>query len=61
MEKVLTQEEIDALFRAARGAPAVRPPVRGTQMERWNLHEAGRLRKEQLHSSASCTKPSPAT
>jgi flagellar motor switch protein FliM len=51
MEKVLTQEEIDALFRAAWGSkanPATQPNE--TQLERWNLNEAGRLRKEQLHS-----------
>jgi len=53
MEKVLTQEEIDALFRAAWGAGntgAAAEPGKAMQMERWNLHEAGRLRKEQLHS-----------
>jgi flagellar motor switch protein FliM len=51
MEKVLTQEEIDALFRAAWGAGnATATADRSAQMERWNLHEAGRLRKEQLHS-----------
>jgi len=51
MEKVLTQEEIDALFRAAWGAgKSGSNPVRSVQMERWNLHEAGRLRKEQLHA-----------
>lgn len=51
MEKVLTQEEIDALFRAAWGAgKADNQGGKTPQMERWNLHEAGRLRKEQLHS-----------
>ncbi len=51
MEKVLTQEEIDALFRAAWGAgKAAGDGGKTPQMERWNLHEAGRLRKEQLHS-----------
>jgi len=52
MEKVLTQEEIDALFRAAWGAGKAAPAAangRTAQVERWNLHEAGRLRKEQLH------------
>lgn len=51
MEKVLTQEEIDALFRAAWGAgKSAGDGGKTPQMERWNLHEAGRLRKEQLHS-----------
>lgn len=51
MEKVLTQDEIDALFRAAWGAgKAASDAGKTPQMERWNLHEAGRLRKEQLHS-----------
>jgi flagellar motor switch protein FliM len=51
MEKVLTQEEIDALFRTAWGgkAKAAAEPNEA-QLERWNLNEAGRLRKEQLHS-----------
>ena len=51
MEKVLTQEEIDALFRAARGGTKTdtdKTPI--SQVERWNLRDAGRLRKEQLHS-----------
>ena len=51
MEKVLTQEEIDALFRAAWGAgPGTSATAKTAQMERWNLNEAGRLRKEQLHA-----------
>jgi flagellar motor switch protein FliM len=50
MEKVLTQEEIDALFRAAWGTGKAADGGKTPQMERWNLHEAGRLRKEQLHS-----------
>lgn len=52
MEKVLTQEEIDALFRAAWGkaAPESGGESAAVQVEHWNLHEAGRLRKEQLHS-----------
>ncbi len=51
MEKVLTQDEIDALFQAARGgAPPERKAAHGVQIESWNLHQAGRLRKEQLHS-----------
>ncbi len=51
MEKVLTQEEIDALFRAAWGASkAAAAAGKSAQMERWNPHEAGRLRKEQLYA-----------
>ena len=51
MQKVLTQEEIDALFRAAWGAkPKAEAGKTPSAAERWNLHEAGRLRKEQLHS-----------
>lgn len=52
MEKVLTQDEIDALFRAAWGEGKSNPQAHANevQLEHWNLHEAGRLRKEQLHS-----------
>ncbi len=51
MEKVLNQEEIDALFRAARGMTTAEPPIAAAlSVEPWNLHEAGRLRKDQLHS-----------
>jgi flagellar motor switch protein FliM len=50
MERVLTQEEIDALFRAAWGNNPAVGGADGVQVERWNLHQAGRLRKEQLHS-----------
>jgi len=51
MEKVLSQEEIDALFRAARGGPSSdAEEVGGARVERWDLHQAGVLRKEQLNS-----------
>ena len=51
MEKVLTQQEIDALFRAAWGGGATAGlSAKASQVERWNLHEAGRLRKEQIHT-----------
>ena len=51
MEKVLSQGEIDALFRAAQGdaAPCGRAPRRAL-VEPWDLHQAGLLGKEQLHS-----------
>jgi flagellar motor switch protein FliM len=51
MEKVLSQGEIDALFRAARGdATANEEAGAGTLVESWDLHQAGLLGKEQLHS-----------
>jgi len=50
MEKVLSQAEIDELFRAARGSEADTEPAGGVQVERWDLHHAGTLRQEQLHS-----------
>src|SRR3974377_670104 len=50
MQEVLTQEEINALFCAAWGAKHKAEGQNPTVPERWNLHEGGRLRKEQLHS-----------
>ena len=51
MEKVLTQGEIDALFRAARGY-AAGDKLAGTSavVEPWDLYQAGLLGKEQLQS-----------
>lgn len=51
MEKELSQSEIDELFRTARG-PAANDieEVAGARVERWDLHQAGVLRKEQLNS-----------
>jgi flagellar motor switch protein FliM len=51
MEKVLSQGEIDALFRAASGdSTAAKGAGAGAQVESWDLHQAGLLGKEQLHS-----------
>lgn len=51
MEKVLSQGEIDALFRAARGEAAPDDgSALGALVEPWDLHQAGLLGKEQLHS-----------
>ncbi len=51
MEKVLSQGEIDALFRAARGDSAANDSAAGGALvESWDLHQAGLLGKEQLRS-----------
>ncbi|MGB8885550.1 MAG: FliM/FliN family flagellar motor switch protein [Candidatus Korobacteraceae bacterium] len=50
MEKVLSQGEIDALFRAAQGGSAGAAAERSALIEPWDLHQAGLLGKEQLHS-----------
>jgi flagellar motor switch protein FliM len=50
MEKVLSQGEIDALFRAAQGGSAGAAAKGGAIVEPWDLHQAGLLGKEQLHS-----------
>ncbi|MGB7556129.1 MAG: FliM/FliN family flagellar motor switch protein [Candidatus Korobacteraceae bacterium] len=51
MEKVLSQGEIDALFQAAHNGPQSGPqPTGPVQVQSWDLHQAGMLRKEQLHS-----------
>ncbi|HLI63238.1 MAG TPA: FliM/FliN family flagellar motor switch protein [Terriglobales bacterium] len=49
MEKVLSQGEIDALFRAARGDSSASGKV-AALVEPWDLHQSGLLGKEQLHS-----------
>jgi flagellar motor switch protein FliM len=49
MEKVLSQGEIDALFRAARGDAAAGDKMAAV-VEPWDLHQSGLLGKEQLHS-----------
>ncbi len=50
MEKVLSQTEIDELFRAAGGAAGDAEETGGVRVERWDLHQAGILRQEQLNS-----------
>lgn len=50
MEKLLSQTEIDALFRAARGATDGQDPAAGSIVELWDLRQAGLMGKEQLHS-----------
>ena len=51
MEKDLSQSEIDELFRTARGPAANQTEeVAGARVERWDVHQAGVLRKEQLNS-----------
>ncbi len=50
MEKVLSQAEIDELFRAARSDAEADQQSGGAGLERWDLHQAGVLRKEQLNS-----------
>ena len=51
MEKTLSQTEIDELFRAARGATESDSRAAGNlAVERWDIHQAGVLRREQLNS-----------
>jgi len=50
MEKILSQPEIDELFRAARGSSKNAVQIAGIPVERWDLHQAGILRQEQLNS-----------
>ncbi|HUI83871.1 MAG TPA: flagellar motor switch protein FliM [Candidatus Binatia bacterium] len=51
MEKVLSQGEIDALFRAARGeAGGEKKYPADALVETWDVHRAGLLAKEQLRS-----------
>jgi len=51
MEKILGQVEIDQLFRAAlAGAESDAEEAGCVRAERWDLHQAGVLRQEQLNS-----------
>ena len=50
MEKLLSQGEIDALFQAARGDSAGGDSALSAVVEPWDVHQAGLLDKEQLHS-----------
>jgi len=50
MEKVLSQAEIDALFRAAQGGSTAPEDAPGSVVEPWDLQHSAALGKEQLHS-----------
>ncbi len=52
MEKILAQEEIDALFRAAQGQPAEKPktPAEERVLSACNFRQSARISKEQLRS-----------
>lgn len=48
MDKVLNQEEIDAMFRAALGA--ARPDCNSENVKPCNFHQAGQINKEQVRA-----------
>jgi len=52
MEKVLNQEEIDAMVQAARGAAASGQPrrSRGPTVQPWDVRQAGQIGREQMHA-----------
>jgi len=52
MEKILSQEEIDALFRAAQGRVAEQPPAPAQErtLAACNFRQSARISKEQLRS-----------
>jgi len=51
MEKLLSQAEIDAMFRAAQQDSAAQQPLRPSAMvESWDVRQAGQIGKEQLNS-----------
>ena len=52
MKKILSQKEIDALFRAAQGTPAGAPAPKPVlpQIARFDIHRAGRINKSQLEA-----------
>src|SRR5579871_6098346 len=51
MQKVLNQEEIDAMVRAARGGgSAPRPPASPVDVELWDVRRTGQIGREQLQA-----------
>ena len=50
MQKVLSQPEIDALVRAARGGGKIEERASGPRIERWDARRAGQIGREQLHA-----------
>lgn len=50
MKKILTQEEIDSLFRAARREDVATAPGAPENVESWDLHGAGRISSDQLRT-----------
>jgi len=50
MQKVLNQEEIDAMVRAARGAGSADAAENQLTVEAWDVHRAGQIGREQLQT-----------
>jgi len=50
MEKVLNQEEIDAMVRAARSGSAAGAVATGPVVQPWDIRQAGQVGREQLRS-----------
>ena len=51
MEKVLNQEEIDAMVRAARGGSRIETPLPAqAHVELWDVRRAGQIGREQLQT-----------
>jgi flagellar motor switch protein FliM len=50
VEKVLNQEEIDAMFRAARGTTSAPAPAQKVKYTAWDLRQAGQIKKEQVRA-----------
>ena len=56
MDKLLNQEEIDAIFSAVRGGEITSRPDKGhrqQKVEEWNFRQAGQIDKEQVRSIGS--------
>jgi len=50
VEKVLNQDEIDAMFRAARGVTGKPASVQPVKHAAWDLRQAGQIKKEQVRA-----------
>jgi flagellar motor switch protein FliM len=53
VEKVLNQEQIDAMVRAARGGGATSPQARQKNVSPWDVRQAGQIGREQMRSITS--------
>src|ERR1700758_4406379 len=50
MEKVLNQEEIDAMVLAARGGAAGKDSPHAPNIKRWDVRQAGQIGREQMRA-----------
>ncbi len=50
VERILDQEQIDAMVRAARGGAAAEPKVKQRKVTAWDVRQAAQIGREQMHA-----------